>query len=165
MVCTNWPAKHATGNTLDKWDYRHNTSNNKSLYAKHLDYNHIFHSMHILHTTGKGRLLNIIENLYIQPIEWQIDHHPQHPLWHHSASYTGHWHNTELGLDFHIQSLVYQPSQWNQHTTPFHHKEMDIKHPRDIHRLCHQPPSIQQLENPTTNSVQASHRDYPIRSM
>jgi hypothetical protein len=49
-------------------DYRHN--NNKSLYAKHLlDYNHPFHSidnsMHILHTAGKGRLLNVIENFYI----------------------------------------------------------------------------------------------------
>jgi hypothetical protein len=47
-----------------------NRINSKSYYAKHLlDHNHPLHSiedtMLILHTTEKGRLLNIIKNFYI----------------------------------------------------------------------------------------------------
>jgi hypothetical protein len=81
MVYKNEPAILASTDTLDKrgrsfrtrfkeheQDYRHKSG--KSVNAKHLlDYNHplqsIDNSMHILHTTEKRRLLNMIENFYV----------------------------------------------------------------------------------------------------
>jgi hypothetical protein len=62
----DWHARHASGDHAQ--DYKQRTK--KSYFAKHLlESDHLFRpteeTMDVIHTTGKGRMLNVIEQCYI----------------------------------------------------------------------------------------------------
>jgi hypothetical protein len=101
------------------------------------------------------KFLHSHRNCYEQPITWQNDHHPQHPLWRHSTSYTC---NTELDLDFHLQSVAYHPSQYilehwpAQYTIP----SSGNRHPT--------PPRQTMPTPPTSVSTTAKHYHEQCRS-